>query len=65
MGAPTELGAVGAGFDETSKKIIPRVIRTPATIIHPIGDPKMDRASIILHAASGFLKKYSLDAEKS
>ena len=65
VGAPTELGAVGAELYETRKRIIRTVIRHLATIINPIGAPKMDRASIFLHAASGFLKKYSLEAEES
>ena len=62
MGAPTELGT---GFDETRKKIIPRVIHHLATIIHPISASKMERASIFLHIASGILKIGSLEAEKS
>ena len=57
MGGSTELGAVGAGFVESRKKIIRRVIRHLVTIIHPISASKMERASIFLHAASGFLKK--------
>ena len=62
---PRDVGALtdlGARFNETGKIILAGHVDA---IIHYISAPKMHRASIFLHAASGFLKKYSLEAEES
>ena len=49
VGGLTDLGA---RFHETGKIILAGYWRDVGAIIHPISAPKMERASIFLHAAS-------------
>ena len=53
------------GFLKVGKIILPRYCRDIAANICSISAPKMEGASAFLHAESGFLKKYSLEAEES
>ncbi len=62
VGGLTDLGA---RLYESEEKILAGYWRGVGTINHPIGSPKMERASIFLNAASGFLKIASQEAEKS
>ena len=62
VGALTDLGA---RLYESGKKILAGYWRGVGAINHPISAPKMKRSSIFLNAASGFLKKYSPEVEKS
>ena len=64
--APSRIwDALGWKLYESEKKILAGYWRCVGAINHPISAPKMKRASIFLNAASGFLKKYSPEAEKS
>ena len=65
VGGLTDLGPHGSEIVRDQEKILAGHWRDVGAIIHPISAPKMERASIFLHAASGFLKKYSPEAEKS
>ena len=62
VGGLTDLGA---RLYESEGKILAGYWRGVGVINHPISAPKMKRASIFPNAASGFLKKYSPEAEKS
>ena len=61
MGDPLDLGP---RLWIHGKKKVPRWCRDVGAIIHPISAPKMERAPIFQHVASGILKKASLEAEK-
>ena len=52
-------------FNETGKKILPRYCRGIVVNFRSISAPKMQGALIFLHVASGILKNYSQEAEKS
>ena len=62
QGAPTTFGKK---HPENIGGLLARCWRAVGAIIHPISAPKMEGASIFLHVASGFLKKYSPEAEES
>ena len=64
--APSRIwDALGWKLYESEGEILAGYWRGVGAINHPISAPKMKRASIFLNAASGFLKKYSPEAEKS
>ena len=56
---------LGAGLEGSGEKMLAPCWRHVDAIIHPISAPKMDATWIFLHVASGFLKKYSPEAEES